>query len=998
MLRLKRLYLWGNKLTSIGGLDNCSELQVLWCNDNSISAIPASLAALAHLRELNLGRNRIGSIGATLESLSALEDLNLAGNRIGAFKDIVAAARLPSLKRFALRDPLYGDNPVCHLCNYTTYALFHLNHLHYLDTAAANEEAKQAVSATFLKKKMYYNMRVKNLKRIASAIVKVAETAKIEKLHTIDHALSLLLRAKGTVGSELDRLGASPAAAAAAPSPDHAEQLKKKLAFINHMVELRVRELAAVKDLFELVKNRVRQRVENDAARLMLEMETGGNIRLEEGKSADVWYSSCAELIQSRFQPVSSTSKVAIRRVARIHNRFLRTRFEDKVEEHSGETDGDSKRYLEYLFAQSDERYPDEVLRVTEEGFHSPDLYKSLGLDEAVLLGNSILPPDADKERAERAKAGGADGGAESGSAPSLGNYRLVPNARQILVSKVYLGKCTSAKEGHGTITSSSQFAGRLSPALQYGMAMSESSGAADAGAQSARRRKGAIVAADYRDFDSVYVTKVGDTKSRTWFVFDEALVLPEYLVEVDFLDGTDRGKDLLAKYADIVAEVERSSSTVDTPDISLLILPVLDMLDVLNRPFSLEADYETSHIKIGSMAPVIAAKSKTYLLSDDILQDATFGTAPAQAETLNFHGNAISTIENLAHFVHLKKLVLSFNEISKMDGLDALRQLEYLDLSFNVIKRIEGIKNIANLQKVLLNNNLIYRLEDINMLKKYAANARCICLRGNAISDVKGYRTLLLRRLPVLAVLDDVAVTEEERKSAMDDSSSMSDKMLIEGAFTRRDTCAHIWSYDRTLAGYAVVRDSPASPDVSQPATPNASAPGTPLGSPLSRRVLSTSSGSVLPGTPLTPSTSAVGTPMSDGRRAQAWQLAEDLDLSHRRIRKIQHMSRMKALRRVVFRDNEIIRLEGLENVPTIEELNLEENRIAVSWGLGFFLFNFLIFAKSQYFANLNLFSIFLTIPKFPLHFKNFHEIFENFNYFSPVPAPPSASKVSPT
>ena len=35
--------------------------------------------------------------------------------------------------------------------------------------------------------------------------------------------------------------------------------------------------------------------------KLITELETGGNIRLEEGKSNEKWYISCEDLIKSRF-------------------------------------------------------------------------------------------------------------------------------------------------------------------------------------------------------------------------------------------------------------------------------------------------------------------------------------------------------------------------------------------------------------------------------------------------------------------------------------------------------------------------------------------------------------------------------------------------------------------------------------------------------------------------------------------------------------------------
>lgn len=67
-------------------------------------------------------------------------------------------------------------------------------------------------------------------------------------------------------------------------------------------------------------------------SRLLLELETGGNVRLEEGKPGHIWYNSCVELVKSRFFREDferlGISSIKIQRVTRIHNRFLKTRFE----------------------------------------------------------------------------------------------------------------------------------------------------------------------------------------------------------------------------------------------------------------------------------------------------------------------------------------------------------------------------------------------------------------------------------------------------------------------------------------------------------------------------------------------------------------------------------------------------------------------------------------------------------------------------------------------
>ncbi|CAN0113390.1 unnamed protein product [Ectocarpus sp. 6 AP-2014] len=68
----------------------------------------------------------------------------------------------------------------------------------------------------------------------------------------------------------------------------------------------------------------------------MLEFDTGGNVRFEEGRPGDVWFSSCADLVKSRVITAAgqgSASGVKVSRVIRIHNRFLKNRFERCVRE-----------------------------------------------------------------------------------------------------------------------------------------------------------------------------------------------------------------------------------------------------------------------------------------------------------------------------------------------------------------------------------------------------------------------------------------------------------------------------------------------------------------------------------------------------------------------------------------------------------------------------------------------------------------------------------------
>lgn len=84
-------------------------------------------------------------------------------------------ASLPSLKRLLLSDPDWGASPVACLCNYATYAAVNLPGLHALDSQVLTSHTKAVAGATYLRKKMYYNMRIHTLRRKAAALVQQAK-------------------------------------------------------------------------------------------------------------------------------------------------------------------------------------------------------------------------------------------------------------------------------------------------------------------------------------------------------------------------------------------------------------------------------------------------------------------------------------------------------------------------------------------------------------------------------------------------------------------------------------------------------------------------------------------------------------------------------------------------------------------------------------------------------------------------------------------------------
>ena len=185
MRNIKELYLGWNKITRTTGLEKCIMLEKLWLDCNYINQI-SNLSTLERLEHLNIAGNHIEQIGIGLDGLVSLSQLNLAANRIGNFKEVLNLNRLPCLSVCTFNDPHYGDNPICNLCNYSTYVLYHLPRLYRLDTEMISDDSKNFAEGTFMKKRMYYNMRIKTIQRNTSNIMKLLKICRKVRNFKID--------------------------------------------------------------------------------------------------------------------------------------------------------------------------------------------------------------------------------------------------------------------------------------------------------------------------------------------------------------------------------------------------------------------------------------------------------------------------------------------------------------------------------------------------------------------------------------------------------------------------------------------------------------------------------------------------------------------------------------------------------------------------------------------------------------------------------------------
>lgn len=354
---LRRLFLNNNKITRIEGLEKLCNLETLWLNENQIESLDG-IPSLPKLREISIAMNKIEVIGTGLDGLDCLEDLNMSGNKIGNFKELLNLNRLPSLRIATFFDPHYGDNPICNLWNYQTYVLYHLPNLEKLDTLHISDDAKAFAEATFMKKRMYYNMRIKTIQRNASNMLKLIQVGKKLKKFKLDIDVTRLTKKMYATVRELEERqflsiqkpsvsegeGDGSQSTQVANPLDLLDQeklltdLERKKTLFQGRIHDKNDEIKEIELSYEKLRRMTYELSEQNIHRMMTELETGGNIRFEEGKPADKWFSSCDDLIKSRFDADLMKRKfgiadINILRVTRIHNRFLRNRFEEKIEQ-----------------------------------------------------------------------------------------------------------------------------------------------------------------------------------------------------------------------------------------------------------------------------------------------------------------------------------------------------------------------------------------------------------------------------------------------------------------------------------------------------------------------------------------------------------------------------------------------------------------------------------------------------------------------------------------
>jgi hypothetical protein len=170
-------------------------------------------------------------------------------------------------------------------------------------------------------------MRIKTLKRNTTNILRKGLEAKQAKASQVNLNLNVLVRQKKDVERELygpewqhlqakfrketevelkesAEVDSSNADSWKFANGEHSSDgkalLQQKYDVLCEGITQKHQQILESNLMLESLKQKVCAISETNISRLMLELETGGNIRLEDGKPSDVWYTSCVDLVQSR--------------------------------------------------------------------------------------------------------------------------------------------------------------------------------------------------------------------------------------------------------------------------------------------------------------------------------------------------------------------------------------------------------------------------------------------------------------------------------------------------------------------------------------------------------------------------------------------------------------------------------------------------------------------------------------------------------------------------
>lgn len=614
LVHLRKLDLSSNRIQRIEGLQYCGRLTVLLINHNLLKDL-SNIGESPQLRQIWAASNQISSISLELEALSQLEDLNLADNNLTSLEEVKLLLRLCSLKILCLSDPHFGENPVCRLVNYTTYMHYLFPRLQQLDCSRISDDHKVQADAIIIKKRMYYNMRIKTISRSVDSF-----SAKLSDLH---------FSRRSSIFTGLSKLAK---AHKKNPQGDSNYQTQRK--------EL-LKDMQTLKEEADRVQQTLIKQKDYSIQQLLIEYETGGNMRYEQVKPNAKWFNNCRELLQMK---VVGGGPITILKLQHLQNRHLLQRFEEEIENLADLQPNEFRAHYEHLiYVPTDLQ---ELKAVVENGFPSP-----ISRLPCSVLTNYFLP-----------SAGVAT----------------------VILCKVFLYKRLVREDP--TLFSISNLNDWGSRPLIYD-----------------------------RDTPIMYRRCMENDKQRVWFIFNEKLIVPDFLAEVYF------------------GEIEEEVKELKEADLQSCLPSVNRFLAMCQEPFHIEIEKtEQPPCERLTILPEVPPDSEALVYFNNYIEILDPLHTTLNLMLLDLSYNRIVSLHPIQMLLKLESLYLSHNQIEELNCLFTLRRLKVLELHFNSVEDSSQLRRLANCKELL----------ELTMF-------------NNPVCQYRHYEFCLLSSLPALALLD---------------------------------------------------------------------------------------------------------------------------------------------------------------------------------------------------------------------------------------------------
>lgn len=275
--------------------------------------------------------------------------------------------------------------------------------------------------------------------------------------------------------------------------------------------------------------------------------------------------------------------------------------------------------------------------------------------------------------------------------------------------------------------------------------------------------------------------------------------------------------------------------------------------------------------------------------MNEDLIRSVCRERNLANITYLNLFNNKIKKIQGLSQLRNLKTLVLSFNEIEDIEDLQACSQLTKLDLHNNFIRQIKNLEGKDQMGYLDLTHNWIADWNQVEHIREYCPNLKELGLRCNPIATKQSYRAQVYKRMGHLSKLDGASYSDKDKERVENELRPLTIAMILDSVKDQRKNLFEV---------PAPSTDSPGRPGEDHDEDGRGDLPPVAKYEPAERK-------------------------------ANWEKLIEILNLAHQGISQLCALEPFVNLKKLNLMDNDIAKIQGLEQCKLLEELSLEKNKI---------------------------------------------------------------------